>query len=161
MAKLARLGPAQNDEPMQTILDLSMFFSMKYIKTQRKPCQAYVEDQYIHVLKCEKRNSITILMIFRSFGKFQKNENFQEKLEKMKIFKEKGKGSRRRGTLRVLRAETWLTVDRTIANTETIAQLARLGPAKNGELLTKFCRVSKVLLDEVYEDSKKTLSRAC
>ena len=46
-------------------------------------------------------------------------------------------------------------------HTETIAKLARLGPAKNGELVTKFGRVSKVLLDEVNEDAKKTLSTVC
>ena len=44
-------------------------------------------------------------------------------------------------------------------HTETIAKPARLGPAKNDELVTKFGRVNKVLLDEVYEDAKKTLSR--
>ena len=43
-------------------------------------------------------------------------------------------------------------------HTETIAKLARLGPAKNGELVTKFGRVDKVLLDEAYEDAKKMLS---
>ena len=66
-----------------------------------------------------------------------------------------------RGTLRVLRAETWLTVYRTIANTETIAKLARLGPAKNGELVTEFGRIDKVLVDEVCEEAKKTLSSVC
>ena len=43
-------------------------------------------------------------------------------------------------------------------HTETIAKLARLGPAKNGDLMTNFGRVSEVLLDEVHEDAKKTLS---
>ena len=43
-------------------------------------------------------------------------------------------------------------------HTETIAKLARLGPAKNDELATYFGRVINVLLDEVYEDAKKTLS---
>ena len=66
-----------------------------------------------------------------------------------------------RGILRVLRAETWLTVYRTIAITKTIAKLARLGPAKNDTTLTKFGRVDKVLLHEVYEDAKKTLSSVC
>ena len=51
-----------------------------------------------------------------------------------------------------------MTVYRTIANAETIAKLARVGPAKNGTTLTKFGRVDKVLLDEVYGDAKKTLS---
>ena len=44
------------------------------------------------------------------------------------------------------------------SNTKTIAKLARLGPAKNGELVTKFGRVDKVLLDEAYEEPKKMLS---
>ena len=35
-------------------------------------------------------------------------------------------------------------------HTETIAKLARRGPAKNDELVNKFARVGKVLLDEVY-----------
>ena len=43
-------------------------------------------------------------------------------------------------------------------HTETIAKLARLGPAKNGELVTIFGRVNKVLPDEVHEEAKKTLS---
>ena len=43
-------------------------------------------------------------------------------------------------------------------HTETIAKLARMGPAKNDELVPKFNRVDYVLLDEVYEDAKKTLS---
>ena len=46
-------------------------------------------------------------------------------------------------------------------HTKTIAKLARLGPAKNGTTLTKFGRVDKVLLDDVYEDAKKTLSSVC
>ena len=41
---------------------------------------------------------------------------------------------------------------------KTIAKLARLGPAKNGELVTKFGRVDKFLLDEAYEEPKKMLS---
>ena len=47
------------------------------------------------------------------------------------------------------------------SNTETIAKLARLGPAKNDELVTNFGRVDKVLLDEVYEEATKTLSSVC
>ena len=46
-------------------------------------------------------------------------------------------------------------------HTEKIAKLTRLGPAKNGELVTVFGRVDKVLIDEVYEDAKKTLSSVC
>ena len=43
------------------------------------------------------------------------------------------------GTLRALRAETWLTVDRTIAcNTETVAKPDRVGPAQNGEPMQNF-----------------------
>ena len=47
------------------------------------------------------------------------------------------------------------------SNTKTIAKLARVGPAKNGELVTEFGRVNNVLLDEVYEDAKKNLSSVC
>ena len=46
-------------------------------------------------------------------------------------------------------------------HTKTIAKLARLGPAKNDELVTKFGRVDKVLLDEAHEDATKTLSSVC
>ena len=38
---------------------------------------------------------------------------------------------------------------------KTIAKPARLGPAKNSELVTNFGRVSKVLLNEVYKDARK------
>ena len=47
------------------------------------------------------------------------------------------------------------------SSTKTIAKPARLGPAKNDELVTIFGRVNKVLLDEAHEDSKKTLSSVC
>ena len=46
MAKRSRLGPAQNDEPMQNFVELSSFCSMNFTKTHRKPCRTYVEDQY-------------------------------------------------------------------------------------------------------------------
>ena len=46
-------------------------------------------------------------------------------------------------------------------HTKIIAKLARLGPAKNDTTLNEFGRVDKVLLDEVYEDAKKTLSSVC
>ena len=83
-------------------------------------------------------------MIFQALGKFQKIENFRENIEQMEISnftEEKDKKTMGwRGTLRVLRAETWLTVYRTIAitrragvfpmesNTKTIAKQARVGP---------------------------------
>ena len=50
VAKPGRLGPAQNDEPMQNFVELSRFHSMKCINTWRKPCQAYIENQH----KCVK-----------------------------------------------------------------------------------------------------------
>ena len=34
IAKLARLGPAENDELMQKIMELTTFCSMKHMKTQ-------------------------------------------------------------------------------------------------------------------------------
>ena len=43
-------------------------------------------------------------------------------------------------------------------NTETIAKLARLGPAKNDTTLTETDRIDKVLLDDLQENAKKTLS---
>ena len=46
IAKLARLWPAENDEPMQNLVELAMFCSITFQKTHRKPCRAYIEDQY-------------------------------------------------------------------------------------------------------------------
>ena len=43
-------------------------------------------------------------------------------------------------------------------HTETIAKLARLGPAKNDATPPDFVRVDKVLLDDLQENAKKTLS---
>ena len=50
VAKSGRLGSAQNDKLMQHFIELTMFCSMKHVKTQRKLCQAYVGDQY----RCNK-----------------------------------------------------------------------------------------------------------
>ena len=44
------------------------------------------------------------------------------------------------------------------SNTETIAKLARLGPAKNGTTLTGFGRDIKVLMDDLMKSAQKTLS---
>ena len=57
-------------------------------------------------------------------------------------------------TLRVLRAETRLTVYRSCA----IAKPGRLGPAKNDETPPQNDRVSKVLIDAAHEVVKKTMS---
>ena len=51
--------------------------------------------------------------------------------------------------LRVIRAGTRLTVHRSLQTTETIAKLARLGPADNGKLPPQNDRVNKVLLDDL------------
>ena len=68
---------------------------------------------------------------------FRKNIDFFRNFEVSKKDCKEGRGSR--GTLRVLRAETWLTVYRTIAiNTETVAKPGRLGPAQNGKLMENF-----------------------
>ena len=37
------------------------------------------------MLKYEKRNTTTRLMIFQTFGELRKNEHFREKIEKYKI----------------------------------------------------------------------------
>ena len=50
IAKLARLGPAKNDELVTEFGRSNKVLSMKYMKTQRKVCQAYIEDQY----RCDK-----------------------------------------------------------------------------------------------------------
>ena len=50
VAKPSRLGPAQNGEPTQNFIELSMFLCITLRKVHRKPCRAYVEDQY----RCNK-----------------------------------------------------------------------------------------------------------
>ena len=58
-------------------------------------------------------------MIFQALEKFRKNENLREivkKYENFEFSKERDKKNMGwRGTLRVLRAESWSTVYRTIA----------------------------------------------
>ena len=44
VAKPGRLGPAQNDEPMQNLFELTMFCSMIDKKTHRISCPEYTED---------------------------------------------------------------------------------------------------------------------
>ena len=46
-------------------------------------------------------------------------------------------------------------------NTETVAKPGRLTPAQNDELPTQNDRVDKVLLDDLQENPKKTLSSVC
>ena len=48
-----------------------------------------------------------------------------------------------------------------VCSTETAAKPGRLGPAKNGTTPPQNDRVSKVLIDEAYEDVKKTMSSVC
>ena len=78
-------------------------------------------------------------MIFQAQGKFRKNKKI-EKISKNKeisnFIEEKDKKFMGwRGTLRVLRAETWLTVYRTIA---IRVQLQLVGSQKNVELFIIF-----------------------
>jgi hypothetical protein len=42
-------------------------------------------------------------------------------------------------------------------HTETIAKLARLGPAENGTTPSKFGRVNNVLMDDLQENPKENL----
>ena len=46
-------------------------------------------------------------------------------------------------------------------DTETIAKLARLRPAKNDTTLTKLGRVDNVLLDDLVKSAQKTLFSVC
>ena len=83
----------------------------------------------------------------RIFEKISKNieiSNFTEERDK--------KYMEWRGTLRVLRAGTWLTVYRTIVNTETVTKPGRLGPAQKGKLMD-FFRVNHALLDDRQENA--------
>ena len=46
MAKPGRLGPAQNDEPMQNFVEITMFCMMIGEKIPRIFCTEYIEDSY-------------------------------------------------------------------------------------------------------------------
>ena len=50
VAKPARLGSAENDEPMQNFVELARFYSMTLIKVHRIRFRAYVDDQYESIL---------------------------------------------------------------------------------------------------------------
>ena len=71
------------------------------------------------VIKCKKANTSARLMGFqisRNFEKMRIFEKISKNIEISNFIEEKDKKYMRwRGTLRVLRAETWLTVYRTIA----------------------------------------------
>ena len=87
-----------------------------------------------NVIKCEKHNPTTRSLIFLNFRKFWKNDNFEKNSKKMNkswFWKRDGQNIMGwRGTLRVLRAETWLTVYRTIAIRKQWLSRADLGPHK-------------------------------
>ena len=89
-------------------------------------------------------------MASQNFKNFEKDDDlnkifiFRENLKIPKKIQETQKTNEgRRGTLRVHRAENWLTVYRTLANTETIAKPGRLGPAQNGKPMRKFVELSR------------------
>ena len=46
MAKMARLGSAENGKPMQKNIELSMFCPITLLKSHRICCRAYIEDRY-------------------------------------------------------------------------------------------------------------------
>ena len=73
----------------------------------------------INVFNCKNENATTRPMISQNFKTFQKmriSEKISKKYRNFEFIKEEDqKFTGWRGTLRVLRAETWLTVYRTIA----------------------------------------------
>ena len=77
IAKPARVGPAENGKLMENFFELSRFCSMKYRKTQRKPCQAYVENRYgddkMYQTVCQRQ-----IDEVADFSKIEKNEEFQD-----------------------------------------------------------------------------------
>ena len=136
VAKPGRLGPAQNDEPMQNFIELSMFWWWPWIKPKEKFVERILKINR-NMIKCKKDNTRARLMGFQISGKIDKIENYKKNLDFLKIsnFKEPiGKWDEKcdgwRGTLRVLRAETWLTVYRTIALRKQWLSRADLGPHK-------------------------------
>ena len=50
IAKLARLGPAENGEPMENFIELTMFYIMIEEKSPRISCPEYIDD----LDKCDK-----------------------------------------------------------------------------------------------------------
>ena len=112
------------------------------------------------VSKSEEHDSRSRPMISLNFQKVLKTENLQKtKITwKLNFLKKNGKNIVGwRGTLRVLRAETWLTVYRTIANMETVAKPGRLGPAQNDEPMQNFVELSRFCLMTF----KKALRKLC
>ena len=82
------------------------------------------------VIKCKKVNASARLMrsqISRNFEKMRIFEKISKNIEISNCIEEKDKKYMGwRGTLRVLRAETWLTVYRTIANDEPMQNFVEL-----------------------------------
>ena len=71
IAKPARLGSAKNRATWENSIELSMFWWMTLRKVHRKPCRAYIKDQYgCH--KMLKRNVTTRPMISLNFRNSEK-----------------------------------------------------------------------------------------
>ena len=89
----------------------------------RKPAENLVEGMFkinLDMIKYKICNATTKPLIFQQIRKFRKNDKFRENLDFFKIDFQELFGfllfrCEWRGTLRVVRAETWLTVYRTIA----------------------------------------------
>ena len=80
----------------------------------------------------------------RNFENFEKSQNFEMFLKRSLLPYELSE-----------REPGWRFTAR--CHTETMAKLARLEPAKNGELVTKFGRFSKVLLHHMKKSAHETL----
>ena len=113
----------------------------------------------MNVIKCRKRNATTRFMIFQISGNFEKMRIFKKISKNMKfwIFEKKDKKCVGwRGTLRVLRAETWLTVYRTIAIRKQWLSRADLGPHKminQCKILSSYQCFASMTLRKVHRNS--------
>ena len=114
------------------------------------------------VIKCGKRNATTRLMRFQNFWELRKNENFRENFEKYGNFE--FHRIKREEVYEMKRHSTSPPCGNLVdglphdCHMKTIAKLARLGPAENDELVTKFGRVDNNFLDEAHAYAKKMLS---
>ena len=85
VAKPGRLGPAQNDEPMQNFIELTMFCIIFWEKSPRISCPEYIKD----LDKCDKMWKWQCQGQIHDIPKifdFRKNKKFPENIEKNRNF---------------------------------------------------------------------------
>ena len=128
VAKPDRLGPAQNDKPMQIFVELSRFWWITLREVHRKPCRAYVEDEYgcVKMWKSQCQRRTIEVPDFRKFRKFRKNEKY-EKIRIFKRYMERIRWDDEALYESSVRKLGWRFTAR-LPSTKTIAKRARVGP---------------------------------